>query len=135
MKNIMGTSRNCDTVVGTGSQMKGELICKGPSKISGHIDGEIIGDDLLLIGPDAIVTGEVKGAIIEIDGEVKGTIHASNKIFLNETSKVEGDIHAPSVIVEEGAQFNGKSHMPLSNSQSSNILELEDVKKTADQAV
>lgn len=136
MNNILGgDKRHCDTIVGVGSHVKGEIICKGPSRISGKIEGEVIGDDLLLIGADAAITGEVTGNIIEIDGEVNGTIRASQKIVLNETARVQGDIQAPSVIVEEGARFNGKSHMPMEQAEIvSNVLELEDVTQSSEKS-
>jgi len=110
-----GMTDNCDTIVGLGSCMKGEITCKGPSRIAGRIEGDLKGDDRLVIAKEAIIVGQVSAVEIEIYGEIQGTINATNRIILNETAKIDGDLHSPSVVIEEGAVFNGKSHMPIEN--------------------
>jgi len=126
------SSNVCKTIVGAGSKMKGEINCKGVSQIAGEVDGNIIGDDRIIVGNDALITGEIIAKEIEIDGEVRGTITAHERIILNETAQVEGDLHAPYVTIEQGAVFNGSSTMPtpkerekLDDKSESNILPIE----------
>lgn len=129
----------CDTVVGVGSRMKGEIVCKGPSRIAGAVEGQLIGDARLLIAQEADIVGEVSAAEIEIDGRVKGVINATERVILNETAVVEGDLNSPSVVIEEGAVFNGKSSMPARAAQTgaadaANVLSLDiKTEKKADQ--
>lgn len=117
-----------DTIVGAGSHMKGEINCKGPSKISGHFEGELKGDDKIFVGLDAVIDGNIHAKEIEVDGTVKGTITSSERITLNESANVEGDLSAPSIIIEEGARFNGTSQMEKQSIETSNILTLENPK-------
>ncbi|MEL7017104.1 MAG: polymer-forming cytoskeletal protein [Pseudomonadota bacterium] len=120
----------CETLVGAGSRLKGEIDCKGPSRIAGVVEGELSGDDRLVIGKDAHVHGEVAALEIEIDGRVTGTITATQRVILNETAIVEGDLHSPSVVIEEGAVFNGKSSMPSPDQQStSSTTEISETAK------
>lgn len=122
----------CETLVGIGSHMKGEITCKGPSRIAGHVEGDLIGDDKLIISEEAVVTGKVSGKDIEIDGKVSGTITATDRIILRETARIEGDLYCPSVIIEEGAVFNGTSHMPATadnNQSGENVHKISSVAK------
>ena len=112
------SSDGCDTVVGVGSRMKGEIICKGPSRIAGAVEGQLVGDARLLIAQEADIVGEISAAEIEIDGRVKGVINATERVILNETAVVEGDLNSPSVVIEQGAVFNGKSTMPSRSKQN-----------------
>ena len=107
-----GGTDNCQTVVGAGSSLTGEITCKGPSRIAGKIDGQLRGDNKLILSQTADITGDVFASEIEIDGKVTGTITATERLVLNETAIVEGDLQSPSVVIEEGAVFNGKSTMP-----------------------
>ena len=115
MGSKFGSTETCTTIVGVGSRMKGEVTCKGVSRIAGEIEGNLDGDDRIIIDKDALVTGQVTAGEVEIDGKVVGTVTASHRIILNDSAIVEGDLESPSVIIEEGARFNGKSNMPLTN--------------------
>jgi cytoskeletal protein CcmA (bactofilin family) len=46
-----------------------------------------------------------------VSGTVTGNIFASERIVLHKTARVEGDIEAGSMAIEEGAMLNGKITM------------------------
>jgi cytoskeletal protein CcmA (bactofilin family) len=48
---------------------------------------------------------------VVISGSVVGDIIASKKIVLHKTARVQGDLQTPTIVVEEGAQFNGNLSM------------------------
>ena len=52
--------------------------------------------------------GDVIAEELTICGQVKGTIHA-NRVKLNSTAVVEGDIFHRSLSIEENARFEGSS--------------------------
>jgi hypothetical protein len=54
------------------------------------------------------VEGNIVAEELTIGGRVKGTIHA-NRVRLNSTAVVEGDIYHRSLAIEENAQFEGMS--------------------------
>jgi cytoskeletal protein CcmA (bactofilin family) len=60
------------------------------------------------IGDGAQVEGNIVAEELTIGGRVKGTIHA-NRVKLNSSAVVEGDIHHRSLAIEENAQFEGMS--------------------------
>jgi len=54
------------------------------------------------------VEGSIVADELTVGGRVKGTIHA-NRVKLNSTAVVEGDIFHGSLAIEENAQFEGMS--------------------------
>ena len=49
----------------------------------------------------------INSVCVVISGLVEGNIRASEQIVLHKTARVSGDLEAPIVIMEEGAQLNG----------------------------
>lgn len=60
------------------------------------------------IGDGAQVDGNIVADDLTIGGRVKGTIHA-NRVRLNSTAVIEGDIYHRCLVIEENAQFEGMS--------------------------
>jgi cytoskeletal protein CcmA (bactofilin family) len=61
-----------------------------------------------LINEGAKAEGDIVAEELTISGQVKGTIHA-NRVELNSTAVVEGDIFHRSLSIEENARFEGSS--------------------------
>jgi cytoskeletal protein CcmA (bactofilin family) len=59
---------------------------------------------------------------------VTGTLYASQKVEIHATGKFYGDIHAPALIIEEGAIFEGKCEMASGAAQASpaSVAEIAD---------
>ncbi len=83
--------------------IKGDLSFKGSFRIDGHFKGKIDSDSLLIIGEKGKVEADVKIGYIIINGEIKGNIHAKDKVEINPHGRVIGTIITPKLIVEEGA--------------------------------
>jgi cytoskeletal protein CcmA (bactofilin family) len=77
-----------------------------------QLDGELRGDitcSQLVISRDATLLGNVVAEEVVVRGKVKGTIRAS-QVMLQDTAQVESDIFHKSLVVEQGATFDGESH-------------------------
>ena len=97
-----------NTIIGKGTRLEGSLEVAQSLRIDGYFKGSIKASDTLIVG----ATGElsdvsitVKNAVI--GGQVKGNITASSKITLESSSRLEGDLTAKLLIIEEGALFTG----------------------------
>ena len=76
-----------------------------------HIEGEIQGDvhcARLLVGEQAVVTGGVVAEDVTVQGKVLGSIRGE-RVSLQSSSHVEGDVFHKSLAIEQGAYFEGKS--------------------------
>ena len=82
--------------------------------------GEISTNDLLMVGDGAKVTAEISCGTVIVEGEVIGNIKATSAVELRRPAKVHGDITTPSLVIEKGVVFEGRSRMD--ELQSSNVV-------------
>jgi len=89
-------------------------------RIDGKIKGTVSVSGDVLIEETGQVEADVSGNNIVIKGTVNGNITAKHRIDIYSTGVMIGDISARSVDIQEGATFEGRSHMMQSNSHSKN---------------
>jgi len=94
-----------------GAVLEGNLTCKGDLRLDGIVQGEVRIEGRLVIGAQGAIHGPVRCQNVHILGKVNGPIEASESILLSATAQVNGDITAPKLVVEEGAQLSGRCTM------------------------
>jgi cytoskeletal protein CcmA (bactofilin family) len=101
-----------NALLGRGTHFEGKLIFEGRVRIEGGFKGEIRGDDVLVIGEGAVVSGDVRVATcIVTGGEVDASIRARDAIELHAPSRVTGSLHAPAIFIDRGVMFEGSCKM------------------------
>ncbi len=85
------------------SEFKGDLTFKGSFRIEGNFKGTINSDSLLVVGERGKVEADVKVGQLVINGEVRGTLQASERIEVHNKGRVFGTLLTPTLVVEEGA--------------------------------
>jgi cytoskeletal protein CcmA (bactofilin family) len=86
-------------------------VFEGTVRIDGTFTGEITTSDMLIIGDSAKVTAEVSCGTIVVHGEVVGNIKATQAVELHKPARVKGDVATPSLMIERGVVFEGRSKM------------------------
>ena len=99
------------TILTKQSHFQGKLFCQGSTRVAGKIDGEIVSKGLLIIEKGAMITAKITADEAIIQGKVKGSLTATESVNLETTSHFSGDITTPSLVVCEGAIFNGQTSM------------------------
>lgn len=99
------------TLLGRGAQFEGKLTFEGTVRIDGRFKGEVFSDDVLVIGEGAQVEAEIDIGDIIIQGTVVGNIKAKRSIEIHAPGRVKGDLHTPSLQVDKGVIFEGRSFM------------------------
>lgn len=94
-----------------GSQFEGKLSFKDTVRIDGEFSGEISSENTLIVGETGEITATIRSNIVVVSGSVTGNIYAGRQIVLHKTARVEGDLECPSIVIEEGALFNGQLKM------------------------
>jgi cytoskeletal protein CcmA (bactofilin family) len=112
-KNSKGAfdATNPDTVFGKEAYFQGTLTAKGSLKIDGRIDGSIVDAKMVTLGKTGKIRGDISCETCSVGGEVKGNILALASIEVLSGARVEGDLRAPRIMLEEGAFFNGNCSM------------------------
>jgi cytoskeletal protein CcmA (bactofilin family) len=91
------------TSISTGLSIVGKIVAQGAVTIFGELRASTV-----VIAEGAQIEGDVVADELTIGGDVKGTVHA-NRVKLNSTAVVEGDIFHRTLAIEENARFEGMS--------------------------
>jgi cytoskeletal protein CcmA (bactofilin family) len=97
--------------IGKGTRVSGKLSFKASARIDGEADGEITGDEIV-ISAGAVVTARITASRVSIAGTVSGEIAARERVELLPSARVRCSISTPSLVLAEGAKFDGDCKMP-----------------------
>ncbi len=117
-----------ETILGSGTNIEGDIHTKGSLRVEGKVTGKIIADGDLFIGEEGKVNTEIEARNVIIAGKINGNVTAKNKLEILPTGKLYGDIKTNIIKIEEGAVFKGSS-APLNESQSDEKKPLNNLKK------
>jgi cytoskeletal protein CcmA (bactofilin family) len=99
------------TLLGRGSEFEGKLTFEGTVRIDGKLKGQVFSDDVLIVGEGAYVEAEIDIGEVIIQGTVVGNIRASRGIEIHAPGRVKGDLTTPSLQIDKGVIFEGRSFM------------------------
>ena len=98
--------------VGGGTVMTGEANFKAMMRVDGHLSGRISSSSgTLIVGANGKVDANIDVAVAVIHGTINGDIVATQRLELGRAAKVNGNIQTPSLIIEQGAVFEGSCKM------------------------
>ncbi len=116
-KRPTATKDTAVTILTSGCHFTGKLYCRGSTRIGGKIEGEIISEGLLIIEEGAFIAAQITAEEVVVQGVIKGRLKAKTRVELAATCRFEGDLLTPTLVVNEGAHFNGRSQMLIASSQ------------------
>jgi len=98
--------------VGGGTDVTGEANFKAMMRVDGHFSGRISSTSgTLIVGNNGTVDANIEVAVAVIHGTINGDIIATQRLELGRAAKVHGNIQTPSLIIEQGAIFEGSCKM------------------------
>lgn len=98
----------CATVIGNDVVIKGEITVEKGLRVDGTIEGAVTTKGKVHVGKSGQLSAEVNGGTVVVEGKVKGNVTAIDRVTLEATSNVSGDLTASKLVVHEGATFVGK---------------------------
>lgn len=106
-----------DTLVGSNSQVNGDLHFSGGCHIDGRVKGNVSADSgsqsALSISEEGTVEGGVTVPFVVLNGIVRGDVVASQRVELGPTARVIGNVYYNLIEMAIGAEINGKLvHQP-----------------------
>ena len=102
------------TVVGQGARLEGTVLSAGSLRIDGQVKGKITADGDVTLSAQSQVEADISATNVTIAGKFKGNITAKSRAELAKGGRVDGNITAKTLVVSEGATFNGQSLMDQS---------------------
>ncbi len=100
-----------DTVIGSETQVIGDLRVDGGLRVDGKVEGRGDISDVFLTGPKSLFKGEVRCRRAVIAGRIEGNIIASESVELQTGAEVFGDITCRGLVIQPGCFFEGRCIM------------------------
>ncbi len=105
-------------IINAGTSIVGDISSEGDLRIDGSVKGTITVKSKLVLGPSSKVDGDVKAANCDVSGIVNGNMQIAELLTVKATAKVVGDISSQKLVIESGAEFNGRSQMGISKTSN-----------------
>jgi cytoskeletal protein CcmA (bactofilin family) len=105
------SSKNETSYFGKNLMIKGRVSGNGDIIILGGLDGEFNLRGRVKVAQSAKIKGEVKADVISVNGSVQGSLVAKERIHLDKTARIEGQMTTPKLSISEGASFDGEISM------------------------
>ena len=108
-----------------GTEIDGEVRFVDELRIDGKLTGRIVSaKGRLTVGDTGKITADIAVGTALVGGTISGTLTASVKVEIHSSGRVYGDIHAPALIIEEGAVFEGRCEM--TRHDNTNVADAEE---------
>ena len=95
------------SIVGPGMRIVGDCESDGAIRVEGTVQGNIRAGKAVVVGKDGVVEGDINTQDAVIAGTVKGTLRAESRLEIQASSRIEGEIVAARMQLEEGALLSG----------------------------
>jgi cytoskeletal protein CcmA (bactofilin family) len=89
----------------------GDIDTEGSLRIDGRLNGSIRRADTVVLGAGASMDGDVYAREVIVGGTLSGNVYATERVELQTTAIVTGDITSQVVLVQEGSVVNGRVQM------------------------
>ena len=98
-------------VIGAKTKIKGDITGDENVTVEGQVEGAIRISKDLRVGTGGSVRATVSAQSVVIAGELVGDCHATQRVQIEASGRMTGNIRAPRVVIVEGATFRGNSDM------------------------
>ena len=111
-KNNRDSHMVVDALIGPQVVIRGDVVFSGGLYVEGRIEGKVLAEDgskaMLTLAEQGHIEGEVRAAVVVLSGRLDGDVHASERVELTPSARVNGNVHYQVVEMNAGAQLNGR---------------------------
>ncbi len=102
-----------DALIGNQVVIRGDVEFSGGLYVEGRIHGKVIAQEgasgaTLTLAEHGVIEGEIRAQVVVISGRLDGDVHATEKVELTPSARVNGNVHYQVVEMNAGAQLNGR---------------------------
>jgi len=106
-----GDRKHLGTIFGDGAVLEGTLTVPHGVRIEGTLKGKLESTETVTIGASGIVEADIRARTALVAGKVVGNLIADERVELESTASLTGDLRCRTLVINEGATFKGKSSM------------------------
>jgi cytoskeletal protein CcmA (bactofilin family) len=105
-------SAPAEASIGVGVSHLGDVSAKTNLKVEGRIEGRAVSSSHdVEVSETGLVKANISARVVKIGGAVAGDVNGSEKVLITKTGRVQGNIVAPRVQLDDGALFRGTIDM------------------------
>jgi len=93
--------------MGPGTKWDGDLTFEGRVRVDGHFEGRMYTEDVLEVGMDGFIEGEVDVARAIVSGKVDGALRVREHLVVESSGRIDGTLDAAVVDLRPGARLVG----------------------------
>ncbi len=98
--------------IGKSITIQGDLSGDEDLVIDGTVDGKVeLPNHQVTIGAHGTIRAELRAKSVLVIGCVTGNVHGGERVEIQATGRVDGDVTAPRLVIAEGGVVNGAIHM------------------------
>ncbi|MFT3925916.1 MAG: polymer-forming cytoskeletal protein [Myxococcales bacterium] len=97
------------TVIAAGSVVEGTLRVKGMLQLDGTIQGTLVAEGHVSVGPEGKILGDVIADNLSIAGRIEGTVNARGHLHVLASGVVQGGARYASLEVDRGGVMDGRA--------------------------
>lgn len=102
-------------IIGEKTSINGDISSLGDLRVDGKIIGNVSTKLKVVIGLKSQIDGNVDGTSADISGKVTGDINIKEVLSLSATAVIDGNINSNKIIIESGAQINGRCNIGVNS--------------------
>lgn len=95
------------SVIDAHLSIAGDISTDGTVRVDGRIEGTLHRADTLIIGVGGVVIGNIEAREVVVGGELTGHLLSRERVEVQKTATVRGDIRSAAVMLEEGGTVHG----------------------------
>ena len=109
MAGEVSTERRQVAWIGQAVTIEGKIVSRQDIRIDGHVKGTLeVGQHEVVLGAGSEVKANVSARSVLVGGTLEGDVTASERIQVQSTGVLLGDVVAPRLVIQDGGLLRGK---------------------------
>lgn len=109
MAGEVSTERRQVAWIGQAVKIEGRIVSSQDIRIDGNVQGSIeVGQYEIVLGAGSELKADVHARSVLVGGKVEGDVTATERIQVQSTGVLMGDVVAPRLVVQDGGLVRGK---------------------------
>lgn len=117
------------TIISADTRIDGSVTTENSIRLSGTVNGNVSTKGLLIVGNGASVTGNITAESVIVAGRVEGDLNIADKVNIESTGEVYGDIVTKRLLIDEDSVFSGKCTMKRGSGSKKEAAAIEKAEK------
>ena len=113
------------SIIGTSIVLHGDISGDEDVVVKGNVEGTLnLPNNNIQIDPEGEVKADLKAQKISVAGKVEGNLVGGERVVIEKSGQVVGNIVAPRVALEDGCKFKGSVEMNMDSSSKPKVKDL-----------